>query len=57
MEKKDDIFAIARASCGAGSSSHAAELDLFALIEDGDCTAATIANRLGLDRRALYPRP
>ncbi|MFZ2448718.1 MAG: methyltransferase [Syntrophobacteraceae bacterium] len=53
MERNEDIFAIARAFMRSRIILTAAELDLFSLIEDGDCTSAKIALRRGLDERAV----
>jgi SAM-dependent methyltransferase len=53
MERKEDIFAIARAFMRSRIILTAAELDLFTAIEEGCTTANKIAEKSGLDQRAL----
>lgn len=53
MKRKEDVFAIARNFMRSRVILTAAELDLFALIQEGDSTAAKMASRLGVDKRAL----
>ncbi len=53
MERKEDIFAVARAFMRSRIILTAAELDLFTAIQDGYVTARQIADRLRVDLRGL----
>lgn len=53
MENKEDIMRIARAFMRSRIILTAAELDLFAHIEDGRVSAEVLAAKLGLDEKAL----
>jgi len=53
MEDKEDIMAVARAFMRSRIILSAAELDLFTSIQDSVTSAEKMAERLGLDRRAL----
>ena len=53
MEEKEDIMAVARAFMRSRIILTAAELDLFTIIQDSFTSVEKIAEKLGLDRRAL----
>ncbi|MFZ0928767.1 MAG: methyltransferase [Syntrophobacteraceae bacterium] len=53
MEDKEDIMAVARAFMRSRIILTAAELDLFTSVQDSATTAENMAERSGLDRRAL----
>jgi SAM-dependent methyltransferase len=57
MEDKEDIMAVARAFMRSRIILSAAELDLFTSIQDSVTSAEKMAERLGLDRRALERVP
>lgn len=53
MEEKEDVMAVARAFMRSRIILTAAELDLFTIIDESSTSAEKIAERFGLDRRAL----
>jgi ubiquinone/menaquinone biosynthesis C-methylase UbiE/predicted transcriptional regulator len=53
MEDKSDIMAVARAFMRSRIILTAAELDLFTIIQDSPSSAEKMAEKLGLDPRAL----
>lgn len=53
MEKKEDVFAIARAFMRSRIILTGAQFDVFSQIEEGNCTAEKIAGKLNLDLRAI----
>lgn len=53
MERREDVFAIARKFMQSRIILTAAELDLFTVVQEGNLTAGQIAQKLSLDERAL----
>ncbi len=53
MERKEDVFTVARQFMQSRIILTAAELDLFTVVDEGSVTAEQIAQKLSLDRRAL----
>lgn len=53
MERKEDVFAIARQFMQSRIILTAAELDLFTLVQEGNVTAVQIAQNRGVNERAV----